>query len=191
MWFRRHSWGKNVCGLLGMAGSTLSPCDKTPWSSAAGASCFVRSSRVINISEPVVPESGTGTAPSGHLAIGDERAAAAMVAATLWRGLVTAHSRWWTRVLPVLAAHRLVPGPDGFAVQDLEAFAQHRGGQSSTEQTGHLGRGRRWRATVSVRYTAATAFGVGLSGTHGYGSTEDETLAIAVAGRIRHSARRS
>src|SRR5215207_1056898 len=102
---------------------------------------------------------------------------------------MTTHSRLWTRALPVLATHGLVPGPDGFDVTDLAAFAQKRGWQSSTEQTGHQGRGQRWRATVSIRYAAATGFGVGLGGNFGHGTTEDEALAIALAGMIRQSKR--
>ena len=97
-------------------------------------------------------------------------------------------NRLWTRALPVLAAHGLVPGADGFNVQDLAAFAQHRGWQTSTVRTGHLGRGLRWRATITGRPVATTPE-VTFSGTYGHGSTEDEALAIAVAGMIRRDER--
>ena len=102
---------------------------------------------------------------------------------------MSARSRWWMRALPVLAAHGLVPGPDGFDVADLAAFAQERGWQSSTERTGHQGRGRRWRATILTRFAPAPGRNVALSGTHGHGDTEDEALAIALAAKIRQDER--
>ena len=87
--------------------------------------------------------------------------------------------------LPVLAAHGLIPGPDGFAPEDLVAFAEQRAWGTSAEPTGRRARNRRWRATVFSRREGSSRVHAPLGGATRYGATEAEALAVALASLLR------
>jgi hypothetical protein len=103
----------------------------------------------------------------------------------VWKERVSDRTRQWIKALMILTAQGLVRGPDGLELHDLCAYALRQGWQVSTERTRKQLPKRRWHATVSNRQVADEV----LSGTHGYGITEDEALAIAVAGMVRQHAR--
>jgi hypothetical protein len=97
-------------------------------------------------------------------------------------------SRYAT-ALPVLAAHGVAPGPDGLDPADLAAAAEARGWRVSTEPAAGAGSPqRRWRATVMGPASTGPA-GVFAAGTHAYGATETEALAVALASMLRRGAR--
>jgi hypothetical protein len=93
-------------------------------------------------------------------------------------------ARAYATALPVLAAHGLVPGPDGFAVVDLVAFAAARGWRVSAEPAARPTLLRRWRATVLRSSPPGTA-GAPVAGTFAHGATEAEAVAVALASMLR------
>jgi hypothetical protein len=87
--------------------------------------------------------------------------------------------------LPILAAHGLTPGADGFAAADLVAFLEGRGWTVSAERTDLAAPSRRWRATVFARRPQGGGGHVLLSGVTRHGATEGEALAMALASLLR------
>src|SRR4051812_22093221 len=85
----------------------------------------------------------------------------------------------------VLATQRLVPGQEGFTSSQLATYAERQGWSVSTEQTSTQSPRRRWRATVTARLLPRGY----ITGTQGSGATEEEALAVAVAGMVRHDTR--
>jgi hypothetical protein len=94
--------------------------------------------------------------------------------------------RLYAAALPVLAAHGLVPGPDGFAVVDLVAFAAARGWGVSTDRVAKARGLRRWRAVILVHNPVPVGrAGIQVGGTTAAGTTEAEALAVALASMLR------
>jgi hypothetical protein len=92
--------------------------------------------------------------------------------------------RLYAAALPVLAAHGLVPGPDGFDPVDLAAFAEARGWWVLAEPTARPTLIRRWRASVLRPSSTGTA-GALVAGTVAHGATEAEAVAVALASMLR------
>ena len=92
----------------------------------------------------------------------------------------------YAEAVAVLVTQRLFPGQEGFTISQLATYAARQGWSVTTEQTTNPLVHRRWRATVTARHISDGY----ISGTQGYGSTEEDALAIAVAGMVRQQARR-
>ncbi len=92
----------------------------------------------------------------------------------------------YAEAVAVLVTHRVVADQNGCTVSHLATYAARQGWRVTTEQTTNPLVHRRWRATVTARHISDGY----ISGTQGYGATEEEALAIAVAGMARQQARR-
>ena len=80
----------------------------------------------------------------------------------------------------VLARAGLVPGPDGYDLEQLERCAQARGWSWTTVESATSRRGK-WRASVSVPVEGMHRHGGGRLCSQARGATEAAALAMALA----------
>src|SRR3954447_23077265 len=100
-------------------------------------------------------------------------------------GWMMPHPLTAAEAVVVLATRQLVPGPEGFTMSQLATYAERQGWSVSTEQISTKFPHRRWRAAVTAHLLPRGY----ITGTRGSGAAEEDALAIAVAGMVRHDTR--
>jgi len=94
------------------------------------------------------------------------------------------HVRTYAEAVEELAKHDLIPDHNGFTLSHLMSYAAEQGWSVTTEQTSAKAVGRRWRASVTT-HLPPNGYIIGAQGS---GATEEEALAVAMAGILRRTA---